>query len=85
MQANVIQDRIRITPDGRVSRAHAAKFLGLQPKTLAEWKRLRRGPEPHLVGGRIFYWYEDLVDFVNATADEMAGLIGFWPSRRHQG
>jgi hypothetical protein len=53
------------TPDGRVSRAEAARFLGFQPKTLAEWHRLGIGPSSFLVGGRRFYRFEELQKYAN--------------------
>lgn len=48
------------TPDGRVGRAEAARFLGFAPKTLAEWHRLGIGPHSVLVGGRRFYKLDEL-------------------------
>jgi len=51
---------ITATPDGRVSRNEAARYLGFKPKTLAEWHRLGIGPKSHLVGGRRFYRLDDL-------------------------
>jgi len=51
---------LRVTPDGRLSRNDAAAFLGFKPKTLAEWHRLGVGPKSFLVGGRRFYWLDDL-------------------------
>lgn len=51
---------VNVTPDGRVSRAEAARFLGFQPKTLAEWHRLGIGPRSMMVGGRRFYHLDEL-------------------------
>lgn len=51
---------IQATPDGRVTRAAAATFLGFSPKTLAEWHRKGIGPRSVLVGGRRFYRLEEL-------------------------
>ena len=48
------------TPDGRVSRGEAARFLGFKPKTLANWHRLGIGPKSVLVGGRRFYHVDEL-------------------------
>lgn len=62
--------KIRILPDGRIARADAATYLGLTPKTLAEWSRLGRGPRPRRVGGRIFYMQCDLDAFVACGARE---------------
>lgn len=65
---NIVQTTIKVLPDGRVSRADAAAFLGISPKTLAEWKRLGQGPRSIRVGGRIFYKLEDLDAFVTTGA-----------------
>lgn len=60
MEVGVEQVRVLVLPDGRVDRRNAAKALGRQPKTLAEWKRLGIGPRCHLVGGRVFYNWVDV-------------------------
>lgn len=54
---------ISVLPDGRMSRADAAKFLGFRTKSLAEWQRLGRGPRSLKVGGRVFYYLDDLIAF----------------------
>ena len=54
---------VQATPDGRVNRSEAAKFLGFKPKTLAEWHRLGYGPPSFLVGGRRFYYLADLASY----------------------
>ncbi|WP_435199701.1 helix-turn-helix domain-containing protein [Qipengyuania sp. 902] len=51
---------ITCTPDGRVTRAEAARFLGFTAKTLAEWHRKGIGPSSLLIGGRRFYRLEEL-------------------------
>ena len=51
---------IQTTPDGRVTRSEAARFLGFSPKTLAEWQRLGYGPPSFLIGGRRFYRLAEL-------------------------
>ena len=61
---------VRFTPDGRASRKDAAAFVGVKPKTLAEWQRLGKGPLPRKVGGRIFYRRIDLETFVASGARE---------------
>lgn len=57
--------KVKITPDGRLTRHDAAVFLGLSPKTLAN--RNARGLPPHSfrVAGRRFYWLKELQEFVN--------------------
>lgn len=67
---SIVKLSIVVTPDGRVSRADAAKFLGRTSKTLAEWKRLGLGPKPHKVGGRVYYYFRDLEAFVANGARE---------------
>lgn len=62
--------RVRILPDGRLGRKDAAAFLGLRPKTLAEWARLGLGPLPRKVGGRCFYRLPDLEAFRDTGARE---------------
>ena len=54
------QVKVRVLPDGRISRNDAAAFLGRKPKTLAMWALERRGPPIVRVGGRCFYRFEDL-------------------------
>lgn len=52
------------TPDGRLSRTDAARYLGVASKTLANWRSGGKGPRPVKVGGRVFYWVSDLAAFV---------------------
>lgn len=47
--------RVRVLPDGRVSRRDAALILGRTAKTLAMWKVRGWGPRPIIVGGRVFH------------------------------
>lgn len=64
--------KIRILPDGRVSRGDAAAFLGLSPKTMAQMACQGRGPLPRKVGGRAFYFIKDLEAFVSNGARQAA-------------
>jgi hypothetical protein len=69
----VIQiETIRVLPDGRLSRADAATFLGLRPKTLASWHSLGIGPVARRVGGRQFYRLADLEAFRDLGVREAA-------------
>lgn len=63
---------IRVLPDGRVSRADAALFLGCTPKTMADWSSRGYGPLPRKVGGRIFYLMRDLEAYRDTGAREAA-------------
>ncbi len=56
--------RIRVLPDGRLSRGDAALYLGLKPKTLSMWQVAGKGPRAVRVGGRVFYYLADLSAFV---------------------
>lgn len=60
----VEQVTVRMTPDGRLSRREAAKFVGVAPRTLANWKSRGAGPNQTKVGGRVFYRLADLQMFV---------------------
>ena len=68
----IVNVPVRFTPDGRAARKDAAAFVGVKPKTLAEWQRLGKGPLPRKVGGRIFYRRADLEAFVATGAREAA-------------
>ena len=56
--------RIRVLPDGRLTRGDAAVYLGVKPKTLAMWQLQGKGPPSVLVGGRRFYFLEALDAFI---------------------
>ena len=58
------QVRVRILPDGRLSRKDAAKYLGRAEKTLAMWEMEKKGPPSILVGGRRFYFKDALDAFI---------------------
>lgn len=56
---SVEQVKVKVLPDRRVDRRNAGAILGRSPKTLAEWKLKGWGPRPILVGGRVFYNYDE--------------------------
>lgn len=58
---------VMTTPDGRVCRREAARYLGFKPKTLAEWQRLGVGPKSLLVGGRRFYLMDELQEYASGS------------------
>jgi helix-turn-helix protein len=62
--ASVEHVRVRVLPDGRMTREDAARYLGHQPKTLAQWQVQGKGPRSVMVGGRRFYFREDLDSFI---------------------
>jgi hypothetical protein len=59
--------RVRILPDGRMARGDAALYLGHQPKTLAMWALQGKGPRSLKVGGRVFYFKDDLDAFIRGA------------------
>jgi hypothetical protein len=56
--------RVRILPDGRMTRRDSAVYLGLSEKTLAMWKLEGKGPHCVRVGGRCFYFKDELDAFI---------------------
>ena len=60
----VEQVRVRVLPDGRMTRRDAARYLGVAEKTLAMWQLMGKGPRMVKVGGRVFYFRCDLDAFV---------------------
>jgi hypothetical protein len=64
------RQRVRVLPDGRMSREDAAKYLGYKPKTLAMWHLSGKGPRSILVGGRRFYFLAELDAFVRDGTPE---------------
>ncbi len=47
------QVTVRVLPDGRMKRSDAARYIGVEDKTLANWGLLKKGPESVLVAGRL--------------------------------
>ena len=64
--------RVRILPDGRMTRRDAARYLGFAEKTLAQWQLYGKGPASKLVGGRRFYFMDVLDAYVRGDTDEAA-------------
>jgi hypothetical protein len=66
--ATIDQVRVRVLPDGRLSREDAAMYLGKSTKTLAMWAMTGKGPKSIRVGGRVFYYQRDLDAFIRGEA-----------------
>ena len=60
--------KVRVLPDGRMTRRHAARYIGVEDKTLANWDLMKKGPPSVLVGGRRFYYKDQLDAFINGGA-----------------
>ncbi len=63
-EPTIEQIRVRVLPDGRLARKDAAVYLGRAEKTLAMWQMEGKGPSSVLVGGRRFYFKDDLDAFI---------------------
>ena len=61
----VEQVTVRVLPDGRLSRRNAAAYLGVKEKTLAMWQLEGKGPSSVRVGGRRFYFKDELDGFIH--------------------
>ena len=62
----MIQDNgvtVLVDPLGRLDRENAAKLIGVLPKTLANWRCKGFGPACFRVGGRSFYWRDEVEAF----------------------
>ena len=69
MPENAIdQIRVRVLPDGRMSRRDAAAYTGFSEKTFTNWALDGHGPRPIRVGGRIFYFKNDVDAFIQGRA-----------------
>ena len=56
----VLRDAVVVDACGRMDRKNAAKALGKSAQTLANWSVSLRGPRAFMVGGRAYYWAEDV-------------------------
>jgi len=66
MNSAVDQVTVRVLPDGRMDRVNAARYLGLEPKTLANLATRKKGPPVVKVAGRCFYFREALDSFIRS-------------------
>ena len=67
---HIEQVTVRVLPDGRLSRAEAAKYLGRSAKTLAMWKWQGTEPRWVLIGGRVYYYHQDLDNYIRQQQQE---------------
>jgi hypothetical protein len=51
-----------------MTRHDAARYIGVEDKTLANWDLMKKGPPSALVGGRRFYYKADLDAFIHGDA-----------------
>ena len=61
--------RVRVLPDGRMTRRDAATYLGIAEKTVAMWDLADPNKLGGIkVGGRRFYYKDRLDDFIRNGA-----------------
>ena len=60
----ILSPRITVLPDGRLDVKNAALYLGFKDKTLAIMRGNGSGPK-FIKRGRVFYYKEDLDDWIN--------------------
>ena len=63
-------------PDGRLDTKNASLYLGLKEKTLAMMRSNGTGPQ-FIKRGRIFYYQEDLDNWLNANGRHTATAQAF--------
>lgn len=62
--SKIVYRKVLVLPDGRVSRADAARYLGISSKTLANWACQEMGPRSQKLGNRVFYMLPELDRFI---------------------
>lgn len=65
----VRNETARVLPDGRISRAEAARYIGVSANTLRAWDVSGRHDDHYrklTVAGRVYYRFEQIVAFVEA-------------------
>lgn len=61
----------KLEPGDLVDERHAADLLGTSPKTLQNWRALRKGPRYRKIGARLVrYHVADLAEFQRVMAGE---------------
>lgn len=65
-QSGIEQIVVEVLPDGRMSRAATARYIGCAAQTLAIWAVRGIGPRPIRIGGKVFYRKREVDHFINA-------------------
>ena len=67
MQVNALDrpqpEGVQIDPLGRLDTRNAAKMLGRTPGTVSNWRVQGIGPKHFVVGGRCFYWADEVMAY----------------------
>lgn len=69
---------VEVLPDGRLDAKNASVYVGLSPKTLATMRCNRKGPR-YVKLGRIFYFIEDLDEWIQAGRATSTSMNGRQP------
>ena len=56
--------RVRVLPDGRISNDDTGKYLGCGKETLKNWRHRKYGPRWVTVGGKVYYYKDDIDAFI---------------------
>ncbi len=64
--------RVFMYPDGRMDRKNSAIYIGCAPKTMADWAVKGIGPAYVMVGGRAFYFRDDLDDWIGSKGKSVS-------------
>ena len=56
---------VQMCPDGRMSVANAARYLGLAKKTLDMWRSASQGPAFTKISNRVFYFKQVLDEWID--------------------
>ena len=75
MPITFVKSKIHVLPDGRMTAADAAIYLGLSVKTLANWRVLGKGPRWVRAGRRPWYFISDLEDLISKGVRETSYSI----------
>lgn len=59
--------RVRLLPDGRMTRRDAARYLGVSEKTLAMWALSKKGPPSVRMGWRCWYYIGELDEYLRSV------------------
>ena len=73
--------RVFLHPDGRMDRKNTAIYLGCAPKTLADWAMKGIGPKYVMLGGKAFYFVQDLDDGLPNSRGSEAALAWYRQGR----
>jgi len=61
---------VNILPDGRMTPKEAAKYLGFEVGTLANWRMRANGPDYVKAGSRVFYFQQALDAWVSGDCEQ---------------